>query len=437
MEKHVVVIGAGPSGLEAARSAALHGARVTLISDEEPGGRAAWHSLLPGKIWLQYAQGANKGKLPSDHTLPGREIQRARESWAAHNNHLLEQLGVRLIKGQARYMHAGRIDVLGPRNEKLEELCPDASIIAGGSIPLFPDGLKPDGKRVIAPRFMSALRELPSTLAVIGGGVTGTEFAYLFSSLGLRVEWFVDSYGLLPGFDREMSALLKKTLLNAGITMHEPATVSAIHRHADHVTVETTGGETITTEMAFVAVGRVPDIKRLGLGVLHDDPSGEVSLTTDPFGRTQFETIYAVGDVVNPRKTANRAMAQAYIAGAHAAGKEVEPFDEKNVISAVYTEPGLAQVGVLQGPDIKTHLTTYTYSMISHISNSSGWIKLAVNTGGLLSGVAVLGPHAAEIITPAALIMDSLKPVNYYKKFYAANPTYSELFFDALRQLPA
>ncbi len=435
MTKHIVVIGAGPAGMEAARSAAGHGARVTLVETGKPGGRATWHSLLPSKKWLLRAQ-SEKISGHQDFSTLLDEIHQAKKSWAAHNVRELNRLGVRILRGRAKYMHAGRIDVFNENGEKLEELCPDASIISSGSRPVFPDSLKPDGQRVIAPRFMSTLNKLPSSMAVIGGGVSGTEFAYLFAAMGLKVDWFIDSNGILPGFDPEISAMLKEKLTLMGITRHEPASVINMTREKDHVIIETDHGEKLATEMAFVAIGRTADISHLGLNVLAKEPSGKITLETDAYGRTQFDSIYAVGDVVSTRKSANRAMAQAYIAGAHAAGAKTAPFDENTVISVVYTSPGMAQVGVLSGGDIHTHLIPYTHAVMSHIDKSEGWIKIALDTQRLLRGVAVFGPESAEVITPAILIMKSGIPVDEYQTLFPANPTYSEIFFEALRHLP-
>ncbi len=435
MAKHIVVIGAGPAGMEAARSAARHGARVTLIGTEEPGGRATWHSLLPSKKWLMRAQTQTAARDTDFSTLL-QDIRQAKKSWAAHNVRELGQLGVRILTGRAKYMHAGRIDVFNEKHEKLEELCPDASIISSGSVPVFPDPLKPDGRRVIAPRFMSSLNKLPASMAVVGGGVSGTEFAYLFASLGVRVDWFIDSFGLLPGFDTEISSMLKTSLESKGITLHEPVSVKNIIRREDRVIIQTDRETELTSEMAFVAIGRTADVNHLGLSVLEKTPSGVVTLKTDAYGRTQFESIYAVGDVVSPQKSANRAMAQAYIAGAHAAGAQTVPFDDNKIIAAVYTDPALAQVGTLKGRDIRTWLLPYSHAVMSHICNSEGWVKIALNGQGDLCGAAALGPEAAEVITPAILIMQGAMSPESCKALFPANPTYGEIFFEALRHIP-
>ncbi|RMH65144.1 MAG: NAD(P)/FAD-dependent oxidoreductase [Calditrichaeota bacterium] len=428
MDKKIVIIGGGPAGVEAAKSAARHGARVTLVSNEEIGGRAIWHSLLPSKKWLKAAR---QGDKAFSRLL--QRIDTAKKQWTTYNKKWLEEHRVEIVYGHARYMHARRIDVYAADNTKLDELCPDASIIASGSRPVFPEGLQPDGKRVIAPRFLSRLKHLPDSMIVIGGGVTGTESAYLFSAFGVKVTWLWDAYGLLPGFDADIRKFLAEGLKHPALDIKHPATAIHIERHPDNVRVQTREGAAYTADMAFVAVGRNGDVAQLGLNVLADEPTETVHLEVDGYGRTQFEGIYAAGDVVNRRKIANQAMAQAYIAGAHAAGAEPEPFDPQAIISAVYSEPPLAQVGMLSGPDIRTHITTYKAGLLPHIYQENGRIKLAVRSDGTLSGMAACGPQAPDIITPAAMMIRTKWPLKKMESFFAASPTHSELFFEALR----
>ncbi len=428
MAKHIVIIGGGSAGVEAAKTAARYNAQVTLISNEEIGGRAIWHSLLPSKKWLKAARYKNKGL---DDLLD--RIRASKKRWSDYNKQLLHNAGVRIIYGNARYMHTGRIDVYSHDHEKLDELCPDASIIASGSKPVFPEGLQPDGKRVIAPRFLSRLTNVPRSMVIIGGGVTGIESAYLFSALDVNVTLLLDENGFLPGFDNDLRLVLKEHLKNAGLTIVEPATATHIDRNDTHVLVHTQEQVPINADMAFVAVGRNGDMAQLGLNVLMEEPKATISLETDGYGRTQFKNIYAVGDVVNRRKIANQAMAQANIAAAHACGADVTPFDAHSVIAAVYSEPGLAQIGMLHGKGIKPIEMDYLHGLLPHINNENGRIKIAVNENGALSGMAVCGPMAAEIIAPAGLLIRSALPLDQFKTLYAASPTYSELFYEALR----
>ena len=206
MTTHITTIGAGPAGVAAARAAAKAGARVTLIGAELPGGRAEWHSLLPSKVLLTAADSlamaehfealglsGSTGGMPDIKALSQRicALSQTRNETRLAD---LTRRGVQFLHGTAAFPSAHRLRIT-PTEGTPYSMEADAIIVASGSVPIFPPGLKPDGGRIIAPRFVSKLSDLPTSMAVVGAGVTGTEFVYAFIRLGIAVTWLVDEFG--------------------------------------------------------------------------------------------------------------------------------------------------------------------------------------------------------------------------------------------------
>ncbi|HEX9109569.1 MAG TPA: FAD-dependent oxidoreductase, partial [Longimicrobiales bacterium] len=219
MDRSILVIGAGPAGIAAGVAAAEAGARVTIVSDEPAGGRANWHSLGPSKVWLAaveayeqtigaVALGMAEEAAPPQLDMVLTRIRELAGRWSARQAEALSLAGVSWLNGFASLGGPGRVKVQDRSGQVVQELEPDAIILATGSVPRFPDGLRPDGDRIMAPRFAGKLEEVPRDVVVIGGGATGAEFVYLFDSLGSEVTWVLDERGVLPEFPPEAAAML-------------------------------------------------------------------------------------------------------------------------------------------------------------------------------------------------------------------------------------
>ncbi|MFN2279292.1 MAG: FAD-dependent oxidoreductase, partial [Candidatus Promineifilaceae bacterium] len=210
MVKECVIIGGGPAGIEAAREAVKLGLDVTLVSAGEIGGRAGWHSLLPSKVWLAAAETAQELAAATGGEAASQEppdiierIARVKADWNNQARQELEDAGVQIVYGMASFVSAEEVQVRDGEGNIAAAFSGKPVIVATGSAPFFPPGMKPDGRRVIAPRLLSKLSKLPATMLVIGAGATGCEAAYLFNALGVQVTWIVDQFGILPLFPEQ------------------------------------------------------------------------------------------------------------------------------------------------------------------------------------------------------------------------------------------
>ncbi len=445
MSKQIIIIGGGPAGIEAARAAATAGSEVTLVSEGPVGGRSGWHSLLPSKVWLSAADTAallvespftGSQAIPSPNTiLP--HLQHIKQQWNTQQAADLDALGVNIVTGLASLATTNSVLVKDNEGQPITTLTGDAIILAPGSVPFFPPNLKPDGKKIIAPRFMSALKELPASVAVIGAGATGTEVVYLFNQLGVKVTWVVDKFGVLPASPSAAGELMADILVKRGVKLVRVERADHFEYEGDEVAVVMPDGTREKAAMVFVAIGRFPDLKRLNLDAAGLDVADRQFPGTDAFCQTSVSGIYAVGDAAGPPMVANRAMAMARVAGLHAAGADVAPFNPNAVIAAVYSEPQVAQVGIVASDDdaIQTTRVAYSAVMKAHLlSDREGFVELAYDQAGNVTGGVAVGPHAGDVLAPVALAIQVGASLNDLAAIFAAHPTLSELAFSAARQ---
>ncbi len=427
------------------------GARVTLIGAEPPGGRAGWHSLLPSKVFLTAADSlglaqrfqtlglGEANKAPEVEAMVQR-IHALSQSWSDDQIAGLSQRGVQFLDGRASFLDSHRLRVI-PDEARPTDLEADAIIVASGSVPIFPPNLKPDGGRIIAPRFVGKLERLPASLIIVGGGVTGTEFVYAFNRLGVDVTWIVDEFGVLPPFDREVVSVLVEAIASRNVVRHEGVAADSAVANDEEVTITLRDGRSCRAEMAFIAIGRRPDMAGLNLKAagLPGDPRRGIKV--GGYGRSVVPHIYAVGDVTGLPMTANKAMAQGWIAGRHAAGALLDPYRSETLVEAVYTDPQVAQAGLSEdeahghGHPVRVLRLGYEANLKAVLLNETeGFVKLVADANdGTLLGASAVGAHAADVLAPVVLGIRLGARLEDLAALFAAHPCLGELVFAAAR----
>ncbi|MBN1540747.1 NAD(P)/FAD-dependent oxidoreductase [candidate division KSB1 bacterium] len=442
----IAVIGAGPAGLAAAKTAARLGARVALIDPEPPGGRALWHSLVPSKCWLAAAEALEQVQRADELGIDVQEfeidvakilnnIQTAQIWQMQQDSRELQKIGVEVVPGLARFVGERRL-LVTPENEESFELKVDGAIVATGSIPIFPSELKPDGKRIIAPRFLGKLERLPKKIAVIGAGVSGCEVAWLFNRLGCRVKVFSDLPYLLPHIDPQVSAALEHTLADQGVAFAKEQPVVRLSSDNRRVTLSCLDGSMEFVDMAFVAIGRRADLAQLDLDVLDGQlVDAQQALAVDEFACTALPWLFAAGDATGAPMHANRASVQGRVAAHNLVLGCKEVFHSEWIVEAVYTEPQVAQVGLTlkhanqQGIEVEAREVEYS-SILKTVVNrqQEGWLRLFLEPHSQkVLGATAIGAHAADLMTTVAMALRAGLSVNALSQVAAANPTISEL----------
>lgn len=449
MSKRVVTIGSGSVGVHAALEAARLGAEVTLISEGQIGGRTTWDSLVPSKVLLTAADtlldtcyAPHRGVKVSAQGAEVAELmerirQRTRQ-WGEQQQGALQRAGVQVVYGVASFAspHTVRVET----EEGEQEIPFDVAVIATGSVPIFPPSMKPDGKRILAPRFMSSLQTLPEHLVMVGGGITGSEFAYLFRVLGAQVTVITDMPRLLPRADEEVSRAVEEAFHRLGITVMLSSPVESVTASEHGVQVQLRNGQQLEGSHAFVAIGRRSDLSRLHLEAAGLS-SADQAIPLNEYLQSPLPHLYAVGDAAGPPFTLNRGWAQAHVAVRHALGVATPPFRPELVVEAVYTQPQVAQVGLSaaqareRGLAVRELRAEYAHNLKAQLlGETEGFVKVVAEegTGRLLGGSAV-GTHAADVLAPLAAAMALGGTVESLAALYPAHPTLVELLTEATR----
>ena len=444
--KSVVVIGAGPGGEAAAKRLAEAGAQVTLVERAALGGLCLNWGCIPTKILLEGGRLFHQARTSpvlnggASLALNWEKLQEKKRAvvdlFRKSLDQRLSQLRVRVVRGTARFINDRLVSVTSP--DGVETIPFDAAVIATGSRPFFPppfDGLTDsilDSDRILG------TETVPQTLAVVGGGAVGLEFACLFQELGARVSVIEKKPQILPGEEASVSRLLQKSFEKRGMKIHTDRTVDKAEKTADAWRLTLSNGETLTPEQVLVCVGRFPGTSELGLdaaGVFVD--GGRIAV--NHFMQTSRSHIYAVGDVNGLSLLAHAASVQGGVAAGHLLGETV-PYDSTFVPRCLYTWPEVASVGEwthsasVKNLEVKAQRFFFQGSPKAMASDETeGFMQiLSDKATGRLLGAQIIGPHATELIHVFSVALSAKQTVEQLRRIIFAHPTLAEGIREAL-----
>ncbi|MFD2026041.1 NAD(P)H-quinone dehydrogenase [Promicromonospora aerolata] len=401
---HVVVVGGGPGGYEAALVARSHGAQVTVVEQQGLGGAAVLTDVVPSKTliataeWMTIADRAPElgirtpddvvdptsdvdvslatGGIPvvSAYAAPalgGAGVQAAASAagtaeqkrkhfvdlqavnkrvlalaraQSADIRGRLEREGIRIVAGKGRLDGPAHV-VAELADGTTEVLEADSVLLALGATPRTLPTAVPDGERILTWTQMYNLRELPERLIVVGSGVTGAEFAGAYNALGSDVVLVSSRDRVLPGEDEDAAELLEGVFRSRGMTVLSRSRAASAVRTDDGVEVTLSDGRVVHGSHVLVAVGGVPATSGLGLEEAGVRLSEAGHVVVDRVSRTSVRGIYASGDCTGVLPLASVAAMQGRIAVAHALGDAVQPLALRTVASNIFTAPEIATVG--------------------------------------------------------------------------------------------
>ena len=430
----ILVIGGGPAGTQAALAAASQGQPVTLISEGPPGGNAMWRTLLPSKIWLQ-------AEAPGDLAAMYDRYERVAGAWQRQVMDDLERAGVDVRLGVASFLSPHQMQVEPPEGGYPDHLEADRIILATGAEPFLPPGFQPDGERIFIPGTIWGIPALPRTVIVVGAGGPATEYVDAFSRLGIQVTWITGPVAALSAYPPEVGQFITQIMERRGVRVVKGLLARGVERREDGVRALTADGATYEAEMALVAIGMRPNLEQLNLPAagLHAGLSG--GLPTDAYGRTAVRHIYLVGDAASPL-SGNISIAQGRAAGWHAAGLAVEPVSTELAVKAIYTHPQIAMVGRLsdQSGQMRKVRAPFQACLRAHLLDDplppeeAGFIEIAYDASGRVTGALAVCPEAAEILTSLAVGLHAGLTLRALASAVPAHPTFSELAVIAARQ---
>ncbi|MGA7228490.1 MAG: FAD-dependent oxidoreductase [Acidimicrobiia bacterium] len=445
---HLLIIGGGPAGTQAATTAAAHGARVTLVEKDIVGGAAHLWDCIPSKTMaasaLRHSSVRNAAKLglTTEPTEVDTQVLADRikvitgdinRNWV----NLLSSQSVDLVKGTGRFISDREAVV--ETADGIRHIQFDRAMVSTGSSPRVPDWAPVDGDRVLTTRHCYDLKTVPEHVVVIGSGVTGVEFVHIFGSLGSKVSLVVSRQQILPYRDAEVAAVLEEDFLERGVRLVIGARAEKIEVNGDQVSVHCDDARVITGSHALLAVGSVPLTKGIGLQEAGVAVTERGFVEVDEYQRTSASHIYAAGDITGQMPLSSVASMQGRKIARHALGLPVTPLDYSKVAEAVFTEPEIASVGLVdvdaaaQGRKVRTMKVPFASnarSVLQHFTR--GFVKVTSDPAtGVVLGGTIVGHRASELIGVLALAVQADVSVNTLVETLMVHPSMTEAIADA------
>ena len=453
MTYDVIVIGSGPGGYSAAVRAGQYGLKTAVIEkDPKLGGCCLHVGCIPTKsflhtadVWEKFQHSTEEGihcENPRlDFPLVLDRKNKIVSKHAKGIEYLFKKQKVEWIKGYGRLAGPGKVEVFNEGQSQIVEA--RAIILATGSEARMLPGLKPDAQRILTNIEILDLTYVPQSLAILGAGAVGVEFASCFKRFGSNVAIFEMLPRLVPVEDEEVSKELARVFKKQGIRVETGAKVDNVQRTDSGVRFTATLAdgkvETVEAGALLVAIGRKPNTENIGLeGTRVELDRGFVKV--DPFQRTGEPGVYAIGDIVaGTPQLAHVATAEGMVAVAHIAGKGATPVNKLRIPGATYTEPGIGSVGFTeaqaraQGRKIKVGKFPFAAnSKASILGQHDGFVKIiADETYGEILGVHIIGPEAFELIGEGVLAMEAEATVETLMHTIHAHPTIYEAVGEA------
>jgi len=453
MTYDVVVIGSGPGGYSAAVRAGQYGLKTALIEkDTRLGGTCLLVGCIPTKsllhtaeVWERFLHSVEEGIYCENPRLDfGLVSDRKNKIVSKHSKgveYLLKKNKVDRIPGFARLAGPGKIEVTSSTGKQIVET--RNIVLATGSEARMLPGLTPDPKRILTNIEILDLREVPKSMAILGAGAVGTEFASCFHRFGTKVTLIEMLPRIVPVEDEEVSKELERVFKKTGIRVETGARAENIVRRDDGVNLTVTfangKSETLDVETLLVAVGRKPNTAGIGLeGTKVEVDRGFIKV--GPNQMTAEPNVYAIGDIVlGTPQLAHVATAEGMVAIADIAGKPVVPINRNRIPGATYTEPGIGSVGLTEAQaraqGYKVKVGKFPFSANSKASiegRHDGFVKIVADEAyGEILGVHIIGPQAFELISEGVLAMESESTVETLMHTIHAHPTLYEAVGEA------
>ena len=444
MEKHIVIIGAGPGGQEAALSAARQGAKITLIEQGELGGVCLNCGCVPSKTWLSSAHEFASLKEISKYSTKEEElsslagsydfskIQQRRKNVILRFQKGLEFLyknaKINLIKGQAKIKDGKTVIVNN------QEITFDALILACGSSAFYPPDLEKFKDKLLDNSTVFNLEKLPNSITILGGGAIGCEFACFFNALGIKVVLVEKLPAIALTLGQDISRAITTAFEKRGIEIKTGVGAKTLEIDGQNKTVLLENGEKITSEEVLVALGRKVDLSALNLQALNIsyDKKG---VKVNPQTMQLKDNIYAIGDITGLSLLAHAASAQASAAVKHILNREGS-YDNNLIPAVLYTWPEAASIGLTKEKasfPVKSHKSFYLANAraVSQ-EQSEGFVQiLTEETSSKIVGAQIFGAQAGELIHIIALAMKHQMTLADLTEMTFAHPTLSEVIKEA------
>lgn len=441
----IAVIGGGPGGYVAAIKAAQMGKKTVIVEKQHFGGTCLNVGCIPTKALLRSAEALKEIRESGKFGITGIDVsaadidlvkvQERKKSVVGQLvggvQSLLKGNGVSVENGEGSLTDAHTIEVNG------KKITAQNIIIATGSKPKSLPVHIDEGATVLTSTEMLDIDKAPASVAVIGGGVIGIEFAYFLASIGVKVSVVEFLDRILPMVDEEITAQVTQHLGEMGIDIYTSAKVTEIT--AGGIKFEKDGKvQELAAEQVLMAVGREPSLKGIdteSLGIRTE----RGAIVTDDTLKTSVESIYAIGDVNGKVMLAHTASMEGIIAVENICGKKAS-MDYSKIPSAIYIQPEIASVGLTEKQakekygDVKVGRFPLLANGKAKVAGEErGLVKVITEAKyGEIVGVHLYCIHATDMIAEAAVAMKLESTAEEVAMTIHPHPTVSEIMHEAM-----
>ena len=439
----IVVIGGGPAGYYSAIRGAQLGGKVAIVEKSEFGGTCLNKGCIPTKTYLKNAEILDGLKIAA-----GRGINLASTNYTIDMDKTVDfknSVVKTLTGGVQGLLKANKVTIFNG----LGQVNPDKTVTIGsetikGRNIILATGSKVsrinipgiESQLVMTSDDILDLRELPKSLAVMGGGVVGIELGLVYASYGVEVTVVEMADRIIPAMDKEVSLELQKILAKKGMKIMTSVGVSEIVEANNQLTLKLNNGEEIVADRALLSIGRVPQLDGLENLNLELD-RGRIKVNA--YQETSIPGIYAPGDVNGTKMLAHAAYRMGEVAAENAMRGNVRKAHLDYTPAAVYTHPEVAMCGLTEEDarakygDVLVGKSSFAGNGRAIASNEAqGFVKVVADAKyHEILGVHIIGPAAAELINEASTIMENELTVDELLQSIHGHPTFSENMYEA------
>lgn len=442
----VVVIGAGPGGYVAAIKAAQNGKTVALIEKSFLGGTCLNVGCIPTKTLLANAEVMHKIKMAEQYGIMTGNVtfnflkmktrkDQVIEGMRKGLGGLMKSNQIQVFEGKAEFTSPTELKVIG--NDSLI-IDADNVIIATGSEPLDIPAFPCDHTRIMNSTSILDLTQLPKSLAIIGGGYIGCEFAALYAEFGVKVTILEALPSILSLQGKDIAQALTQAFEKKGIDIQTGVLVEGIDHAGDGVSIKLKGKEPLQADLALVAVGRKVNTQGLGLEKAGVQVGEKGAILVNEKMQTNVPGIYAIGDVTGQFLLAHVASHQGIVAASNIIGHEMD-MHYNAVPAVIFTTPEIATVGMTleqakeAGRDAK--IGKFPFNVLGKsvaTLETEGFAQVVIdNKTKEILGAQVVGHDAATLIAEITLAISNELPAECVFDTIHAHPTIAEAWMEA------
>ena len=446
----LIVIGGGPAGYVGAIRAAELGAKIALVERAELGGTCLNWGCIPTKALLKSAQVyhycrnaksfgvAIDGEVKADLKAMVARSRQVAQTTGRGVELLLKKSGVEVIIGSAELLSTNEVKV-GEATYEAKNI-----LLATGASPREVPSIPIDHQHVLSSRDALILEELPETMVVVGSGAIGSEFAFLYASLGVKVTVVEYMPQFMPLLDAEVSAAAERAFRRQRITVMTDTAVKGVTITDGKCVVEVEQkGVTkqIEADKVLSAVGIKSNIEGLGLNKVGVQIERDKIVVDNKF-QTSVSNIYAVGDIIASPALAHIASAEAINCVEQIFGKNPKAIDYTLTPACIFTTPEIASVGLTeeqaQKQGLEYKVTRYNFASSGKATaagDRDGFIKLIFDNEGKLRGAHIIGANVVEMLGEPSVAMTLGATAEDIASVIHAHPSLYEGIYEAAKSL--